>query len=372
MKNIFENILQKEKIINFFKRHMAAESFRYKLIIYSITLVHVLLVMLFLMLHVWPLVIFNLGSVLTYLYCAHIIRIKGSLINVFYTTYVEIILHSFVATICIGWRFGFPQYIIGLIPFGYYMCYTLMRGARKYFIATILSVAAFFSFIGCRTISMYAGSIFELNVSATTELAIYIFNTVCNFGFLLLVTFVFVMAMHEATSKLSSQNAILDKLASIDPLTGLYNRRSMQVFLNHALESEEAFCLVMCDIDNFKKVNDTYGHDFGDVVLKEIAKIVQQQVKDHGHVCRWGGEEILILSNDRLDRTCTIAENIRRDVENNIFRFQDKFIHCSLTLGVAAHRMGNTVEDTIMHADSRLYYGKQHGKNRVISSHDTP
>lgn len=372
MKNIFENILQKEKIIDFFKRHITAESFRYKLIIYSITMVHVFLVMLFLLLHVWPLVVFNIGSVAIYLYCAHTIRIRGSLINVFYATYAEIIVHSFVATICIGWRFGFPQYIIGLIPFGYYMCYTLIRGIRKYFIATILSAAAFFSFIGCRTISMFAGSIYELDVSPAAELFIYIFNTICNFGFLLLVTFVFVMEMHEATNKLSSQNAILDKLASIDPLTGLYNRRSMQVFLNHALESEEAFCLVMCDIDNFKKVNDTYGHDFGDVVLKEIAKIVQQQVKDHGHVCRWGGEEILILSNDRIDHTCDIAENIRRNVENNIFHFQDKFIHCSLTLGVASHRMGNTVEDTIMHADSRLYYGKQHGKNRVVSPYDTP
>ncbi|MCM1155695.1 MAG: GGDEF domain-containing protein [Roseburia sp.] len=371
-KNIFGNKFKKERMAALFKRYISAESFRYKLIIYAITSVHVVLVLLFSLLRIWPMILFNIGSVATYLYCVHIIKSRGSMIKVFYVTYVEIIVHSFVATICIGWRFGFPQYIIGLIPFGYYMCYTLMNDSRKYFIATVLSIAAFFAFIGCRSISMYAGSIYELEVSAGAELAIYIFNTICNFGFLLLVTFVFVMEMHEATSKLRSQNAILDKLASIDPLTGLYNRRSMQVFLNHALEAEEDFCLVMCDIDNFKKVNDTYGHDFGDVVLKDIAKIVQQQVKDHGHVCRWGGEEILILSNDRLDHTCDIAESIRRNVEHHLFCFQDKFIHCSLTLGIAAHRIGNTVEDTITHADSRLYYGKQHGKNRVVSSYDTP
>lgn len=367
-----KNILEKEKIINFLRRHIVRDSFRYNLIIYSITLVHVVLVLLFCLLNIFPLVLFNIGSVIIYLCCANTIRLKGSLINVFFTTYVEIIAHSFVATICIGWRFGFPQYIIGLIPFGYYMCYTLMTGIRKYVIATVLGVAAFCSFIGCRTISLWSGAIYELDVSKFAELGIYIFNSICNFGFLLLVTFVFVMEMHEATVKLSSQNAILDKLASIDPLTGLYNRRSMQVFLNHALESDEVFCLVMCDIDNFKKVNDTYGHDFGDIVLKDIARIIQQQVKDHGYVCRWGGEEILILSNDRLDHTCRIAENIRRNVADHIFHFQNKFIRCSLTLGVAAHKSGNSIEDTIMHADSRLYYGKQHGKNRVVSSHDTP
>lgn len=372
MKNILKNILPTEKIKNHIRSRIAGESFRYKLIIYSIALVHVFLVLLFWLLHIIPLVVFNIGSVITYLYCAHTIRIRGSLINVFYATYIEIIVHSFIATICVGWHFGFPQYIIGLIPFGYYMCYTLMTEARKYYIATMLSIAAFLSFIGCRAISMFLGSLFEVNVSLATEYAIYTFNTFCNFTFLFMVTFVFVMEMHEATNKLSGQNAILDKLASIDPLTGLYNRRSMQVFLDHALEAEEAFCLVMCDIDNFKRVNDTYGHDFGDVVLKEIAQIVQQHVKDHGYVCRWGGEEILILSNGKLDNACNIAENIRRSVENHIFRFQDKFIHCSLTLGIASHRIGNTVEDTIMHADSRLYYGKQNGKNRVVSSYDTP
>ncbi len=356
----------------YFEKMVETDTLKYSLITYCILTVHVILFVLFLFLHVMPLVLFNIGSVCIYLYCTRILKSGESPIRVFYITYLEIIAYSFVAAICVGWRFGFSQYIIGLIPFGYYMCYTLIEGNRKYFIATALGFFAFFCFIGCRMLSLYTGAIYEMDLPPVGELMIYIFNSICNFTFLLMVSLIFIMEMQAATTKLSSQNTILDKLASIDPLTGLYNRRSMQVFLNHALESGENFCLVMCDIDNFKRVNDTYGHDSGDVVLKEISKIIQQQVKDHGYVCRWGGEEILILSNAPLDYTCQMAETIRRSVESFLFYFNETIVHCTLTLGTASHRDGETVEDTIMHADSRLYYGKQNGKNRVVSPYDTP
>lgn len=342
-------------------------------IIYSIGIVHIILLTLFSLLHVWALAAFNIISVILYFRCVSIIKYgyEKNFINTFYATYVEIVAHSFIATICIGWQFGFPQYIIGLIPFSYYMCVAMIDGNKKYFQATMLGIIAFLSFVGCRTISLFAGSIYTLDIPPAGELGIYIFNAFCNFGLLLMVTLVFVIDMQIATNKLHNQNAILDNMASTDPMTGLYNRRSMHVFLEHSVKAEENFCLVMCDIDNFKRVNDTYGHDFGDVVIKDIANIIQQAVKEHGYVCRWGGEEILILCREELDMTCTIAETIRSNVEKHIFSCQGKSIHCSLTLGVAAHNQNRTAEETITHADSRLYYGKQNGKNRVVSPYDT-
>ncbi|MBD5459260.1 MAG: GGDEF domain-containing protein [Lachnospiraceae bacterium] len=362
-------------IKNLLERSIQIEKFKYKLIIYAITAVHVLLVVIFSFLRVYPLIIFNIGSVITYISCINIIKYgyEKELIKTFYITYAEIIIHSFVATICIGWRFGFAQYTIGLIPFGYYMCVTLIDDSKKkYFVPTLLGAAAFLSFIGCRMISMFAGSIFQLNVTPVSELFIYIFNSICNFGFLFLVTLVFIMDMQAATNLLRNQNVALDNMASIDPLTGLYNRRSMQDFFDEVMETEENFCLIMCDIDNFKRVNDTYGHDFGDVVLKEISKIIRAQVNGHGHVCRWGGEEILIMTKVPLDHTCEIAENIRSNVEGHLFVWHETAIRCSMTLGVASHRIGNVVEDTITHADRRLYYGKKNGKNRVVSPFDAP
>ncbi|MCM1387064.1 MAG: GGDEF domain-containing protein [Bacillus sp. (in: Bacteria)] len=353
---------------------MQTDKFQYKLIIYAITMVHVMLVCIFTALKVWPLILFNIGSVITYLRCIHIIKYgyEKELIRTFYITYLEIILHSFVATIFVGWQFGFTQYIVGLVPFGYFMCVNLIHNNKRYVIPTILGLFAIFAFISCRMIYMFAGSVYHLDVPPGVELAIYIFNALCNFGFLFLVTLVFLMEIQAAANQLRTQNAALDNMASIDPLTGLYNRRSMQDYFDEALRNEEEFSLVMCDIDNFKKVNDTYGHDFGDVVLKDITQIISNEVGDDGHVCRWGGEEILILCHVPLDKTCRIAENIRSHVEEHLFTWSETSIHCSLTLGIASHRYGNTVEDTITHADRRLYYGKHNGKNRVVSPFDAP
>ncbi|MCM1144373.1 MAG: GGDEF domain-containing protein [Blautia sp.] len=362
------------KIKELFSRYILSERFKFKymVVLYAIVAVHAVLLVLFSILRIWPLVIFNVGSVLLYLKCIDVIKYgyEKNFIKTFYAVYVEIIVHSFVATICIGWRFGFPQYILGLVPFGYYMSVTLMEDNKRYFRATMLGFIAFFSFVGCRMISLFAGSIYDLQTPPIVELGIYIFNSICNFGFLLMVTLIFVIDMQIATNKLHSQNAILDNMASTDPMTGLYNRRSMQVFLDHAVMAEEPFCLVMCDIDNFKRVNDTYGHDFGDVVIKDIANIIQQAVKEHGQVCRWGGEEILLLCIENLDMTCKIAETIRSNVEKHVFTWQGQSIHCTLTLGIATHKKDRTAEATITHADERLYYGKQNGKNRVVSPYD--
>lgn len=368
MREKYDNIKQ------LFASAIQTDKFKYKLIIYAITMVHITLVCIFTALRVWALVVFNIGSVITYLRCVYIIKYdyEKELIKIFYITYLEIILHSLISSIFVGWQFGFTQYIIGLIPFGYYMCVTLIQDKKKYYIPTILGLIALFSYIFCRMISLFAGSLYQLDVSLGVEFAIYVYNTLCNFGFLFLVTFVFILDMQAAANILRTQNVALDNMASIDPLTGLHNRRSMQDFFNEAIEKEEDFSLIMCDIDNFKKVNDTYGHDFGDIVLKEIAHIISQQVSENGHVCRWGGEEILILCSVKLNKTCEIAESIRCHVENHAFSLHGKSIHCSLTLGVATHRPGNTVEDTITHADRRLYYGKHNGKNRVVSPFDAP
>lgn len=365
----------KSDIKQYLKNNISNDRFKYRLIIYAITLVHILLVLFFIWMHVIPLVFFNVFSVASYIYCINVTRIEAhdNLIKIFYVTYIEIILHSIFSTICIGWNFGFSQYIVGLVPFGFYFCVTLLKCSvkKRYLIAAGAGIFASLCFIGCRLISMFGGSIFPLKVSPIVEFLIYTFNTLCNFTFLFMVTLIFIIDMQLSANKLTDQNAILDKMASVDPLTGLYNRRSMQAFFDHAIESEEPFCLVMCDIDDFKKCNDNYGHDFGDIVLKEVTHIIHELETDHGYVCRWGGEEILILCNESLDLTCKIAENIRKDVESHNFDYDGKIIHCTLTIGVAAHKKGNTIADTIMHADNRLYYGKKNGKNRVVTPYDT-
>lgn len=354
---------------NILKRGAESEKYKYSLIISAVTMVHICLVAFFGVCRIYLMMFLNMGSVALYLICLLAIRQGRDMRGVFYSTYLEIIIHSFAATLCIGWRFGFPQYVIALVPFGYYMCHALLEGRRRYTIATLLGLAAFASFVSCRVLSRYVGPLYRLELPGAAELGVYIFNTFCNFSFLFMVTAIFLVEMQTATNQLQKQNAVLDAMANIDPLTGLYNRRSMHQFLESAARPGEgsSFCLVMCDIDDFKKINDTYGHDAGDYVLKEVARMAREQVGEYGHACRWGGEEMLLIIRGDMELAPRIAEAIRQEVSGFTFQAREQAIRCSLTIGVALHRGGDTIDHTITHADDNLYYGKRHGKNRVVT-----
>ena len=339
---------------------------KFSLIIYSVAAVHCFLCCLFGYFKVYPLFIFNIISVITYFSSTLFIR-RDLLWPVYYITYTEIILHSFVTTIIIGWQFGFAQYIIALIPVGYYICYAMHTKRRKMLIANISAVFATISYVSCKAISYYMTPAYTSYI-LDWELKLHLFNSICTFVFLIVFSLIFISEIKWSQTQLKHQNSILEKLASIDPLTGLYNRRSMDVFLNQALEANSGFSLIMCDIDNFKKVNDTYGHDFGDIVLKEVAQIMVQQVKSNGYICRWGGEEILILVNHSTnEQVRRIAENIRRNVANHVFELNNRWIRCTLTLGVSMYQDGDTIEETITKADYNLYQGKRNGKNKVVA-----
>lgn len=342
------------------------DKLKFSVIIYSVAAVHTFLLLIFWHFHILPLFLFNIFSVITYLACTQLIR-REHFWPVYCITYLEIILHSFIATICIGWQYGFAQYIIALIPVGFYICYTMKTGRRKMVIATSSAFFATVTFVSCKLLSFFRMPAYEL-AEASAELKLYIFNSMCTFIFLIVFSLIFISEIKLSNTQLRYQNEILDKLASTDPLTGLYNRRSMDVFLQQALKSEAGFCVVMCDIDNFKKINDTYGHDFGDIVLKEIAHITVEQVGDNGYVCRWGGEEILILVNGSAkENAARIAENIRSNVANHVFELNNKWIRCTLTLGLSTYKEGQTVEETITDADGHLYEGKRSGKNKVVA-----
>lgn len=339
---------------------------KFSVIIYSVTLVHIFLSFVFGYFRIFPLFIYNIASVIAYLSCTQLIR-KEHFWPVYYITYFEIILHSFIATIYVGWQFGFAQYIVALTPVGFYICYTMNTKPRKMAIATASALFAMASFLSCKILSFYVTPMYEQHVRPF-ELRLYIFNSMCTFIFLIVFSLIFISEMQSSSTQLQHKNAILDKLASTDPLTGLYNRRSMDVFLHQAMQDHSGFSIIMCDIDDFKKINDNYGHDFGDIVLREVAHITTQQVSSNGYVCRWGGEEILILiSSSAKENAGLIAENIRRNVANHVFELNNKWIHCTLTIGISAYKDGNTVEETIANADYNLYQGKRSGKNQVVA-----
>ena len=164
----------------------------------------------------------------------------------------------------------------------------------------------------------------------------------------------------------------LEKYVCYDTLTHLLNRRSMDDYLQKAYQEANAdgtdFCLMMLDIDDFKKVNDTYGHDCGDEVLRCVANTISTGVRKNDTVFRWGGEEILVLMQTAEQQASDSAERIRHEIEKDTIRYRgENLVSVTVTIGISAYRNGMTIQQMMDEADKKLYYGKNHGKNQVVS-----
>ena len=155
--------------------------------------------------------------------------------------------------------------------------------------------------------------------------------------------------------------------AEHDPLTGLYNRGGGVMLIRRCVERHESGAFLIIDIDDFKMVNDTYGHVCGDYILTSIAQITTETMNDE-FVCRYGGEEfIIILKNEKKNQVFQRLETLRKNIENYAFEFEDKKIHITITLGAAKYTKNiNSLASWIEVADAKLYDGKQTGKNKTI------
>jgi diguanylate cyclase (GGDEF)-like protein len=169
----------------------------------------------------------------------------------------------------------------------------------------------------------------------------------------------------------------IEKTAATDQLTSLLNRQAFDfVFENAVLDAERSrqpLCVALLDIDFFKKVNDKHGHLVGDHVLKEIAMIAKRSLRESDVICRWGGEEFLILlKNCTLEKATAIAENLRLTIANNDFsRTTDlarKKLSVTVSMGVAQCKDKESEDSVFERADVALYQAKQNGRNSVYFS----
>lgn len=177
----------------------------------------------------------------------------------------------------------------------------------------------------------------------------------------------------EREKELSQMNDRLLHISLTDGLTGVDNRRALEQRLHemfeHSLRLHEPISCVMCDIDHFKKVNDTYGHAAGDEVLKQFAEILKLEAREIDRVGRYGGEEfLLLLPGTVLDSAVTFAERVRQRVEENTFSFEGGTLKRTVSLGVASwpHPRIKGREDMLKAADDALYVAKEMGRNRVV------
>lgn len=174
-------------------------------------------------------------------------------------------------------------------------------------------------------------------------------------------------------SELKSYQDLLENAAKYDFLTNTYNRRGFKESLSSNIaivnNSRIPISFILGDIDYFKQINDTYGHAAGDKVLIEISNIMKQNISENEAVCRWGGEEFLIMLIDRTyDEVLIFAEKIRKEVENiHIHWSNSAEVRITMSFGVSEHDWDASIEESISKADSALYYAKENGRNQVIS-----
>lgn len=164
---------------------------------------------------------------------------------------------------------------------------------------------------------------------------------------------------------------ILKEQNMIDQLTGLKNRRGFHDAYENIilpLAGEARSSVIMCDIDFFKKVNDTYGHNVGDGVLVYVSDILQKSIEDVGEAFRWGGEEfILLLPKIEFEEAIGIAEGIRKKVEQSQCHCLNVDVKVTMSFGVSSIDYEKSSVDNIEITDEKLYRAKQEGRNRVIS-----
>jgi diguanylate cyclase (GGDEF)-like protein len=199
----------------------------------------------------------------------------------------------------------------------------------------------------------------------------YAFNAFIAFTMTILFSLLFTFEIRNAQLVMERRNRRLDVIASLDPLTGLLNRRSMEQHLNTSIrkakEQNRAFSLVLCDIDDFKKVNDTYGHDCGDQVLIKVSDIIRSHMREFDFVCRWGGEEILILLDCDINVAKLVVERIRYEINVAPLYFDETNVAFTMTFGISTYTDQCTVDSLIQQADEKLYIGKRNGKNKVVA-----
>ncbi len=184
-----------------------------------------------------------------------------------------------------------------------------------------------------------------------------------------------IVGLHQ---QLQANNRLLEELALTDSLTGLPNRRAMEIWavreLRAALRYDFLFWVVIADLDHFKEVNDGYGHEAGDIVLRKFADVLKANTRQSNISCRLGGEEFLLaLTHIEKKNVQLLIERIRGQLESERFTFGGRSVSVTASFGISGFqgRKAPELGHLVSRADAALYVAKQHGRNRIEFADDS-
>jgi diguanylate cyclase (GGDEF)-like protein len=235
------------------------------------------------------------------------------------------------------------------VPFFFIVVFLIFDQKMALFVSMVIFVTTVVIGLG---MSLYYRQEFTLQ-TYDSLLQFYISNAVYILALYFLQRFKIAFIQKEA----------MQHLANTDYLTNLPNRRLVEKRLHENSNRDIEFSVILFDVDHFKKINDTFGHDIGDQVLKEFAKLIQENIRDKDIVGRWGGEEFVIIANDlNAKQAVVFSDRLRKLIEETTFCHLTKV---TASFGVAEYRQKEKTKDVLKRADIALYMAKENGRNKV-------
>ena len=331
-------------------------------------LVHGILMLIFLAADVIPLAMFNVLSVVVYIFCFILCR-TGHIMPVYFSIILEVTFYTVISTYFVGLRCGTYCFLFSIIPIIIYFGSYLIKGKQRWSVILML-ILNFATFVVLYVVFFRMEPIY--NVDPGIMLSLVVFSAFAMVFSILFYNAIYIYSSENQISILQKENRQLSADAHEDALTNLLNRRGFLPLIRSLMEPGKAgrktsFCIAFCDLDDFKRVNDSYGHEAGDEVLLHSAEMIQDELPGCD-VCRWGGEEfVILLKNCDLPTARSKVERLRKTIESNPTKFVGKQIFITMTIGLEENLDSyDNPDDIIKKADARMYYGKQHGKNMLV------
>ena len=271
------------------------------------------------------------------------------------------LLWTIANVVVFGWNEGYQQFLMLLIVLCFFSSYRDYV-FKMYYAGALIAIRLYLSYFCNSNTPIY------VPVNWNHQWLQGLNTLYCYFG-IAVVAYCFSRDSQKNEEKLMDERSELQGQANRDPLTGLYNRRKATEYLEAILkpDAESCACVCICDIDFFKKVNDTYGHNIGDVVLQILAQTMKVEIGDKGIVARWGGEEFLIVfPNANGDEAFFLLDQLRQKIKRLEFDGGSETFHVSMTFGLQEYDFQETVPEVIKEADDKLYLGKENGRDRIV------
>lgn len=327
---------------------------RYYVVIFGSMFIHAVLGLLFALKGWQHFAWMNVGSLVFYIGWLLVFSKRRVNALMLLLLYADVLIHSCVYNLAMGRGPAFFLYPLVSIPVAFFLSGRDLKQRNTVLVSSGLALSAAISMM--LTLS---GEPKPAYAQAGADILFFRTNLLVSVVLLSVYTVEFMMDTLRIQSSLSRH-------AQSDQLTGLNNRYGF--FKEMERFQSDQYCVVMCDIDDFKQVNDLYGHAVGDKMLSEIARVLSASVRREDIVCRWGGEEFLMVIQSDLKTTRAIVDRIRRKLCAVVVEAKSAAVTATMTFGLADCHEAETLDELVQIADYNLLRGKRSGKNCAVVS----